>query len=347
MENHYLTIRARIPLEYYIKFSEWVPRLDSPLHLTLKEKISDCKLYTSDENIRECNRHWINPQTSEPLTFEEILQRDLIYANEISIDFRIEGIESDTLSRLKNGEDNYGFAFEINCLIIDTINRFLYFVRNHLGQYVVELIPYHKKDLTLANFVEWNAEYKIDDEALWHAFRPAHFNRLTVETVPIVLLMSSPIKKQYISYMNSFIYNDQKSNMPKILVVNARTHFVNCNYRMALVEAVIALESTIKLFLQKAIGKRYGGHEISKREIESFWRDVGLSSMMLVGLRWWFSDEEIPDELLLTVFDAIDTRNNIIHNMQRRISREKTKEYLGAIFTLCDYITEEIDTNEN
>ena len=344
MENHYLRIRVNVPLRYRIVFNKWVPRLDNPLHLALKEKVT-CNLYISDENIVKCNGQWIKPKTRKPLNFEEILQLDKIDVDEISIELRLENIENEVLIKLKNGEEDYDFAFKINCLIIDTINSFLYFIRNELGQYFVELIPNYQKNWPLLNFSEWGAEYKIDKEDLWHVFRPAHCNRLPIEKMPAKLIEYSSINKDHISYLTSFIRDYQnKSDMRKILVVNAKGHFANHNYRVAIVEAVILLESTVKYFLEKSIGKRYGQHEISKHEIESFWMDVGLYNMVLIGLRWWFSTEEIPDNILQIAAEAINTRNNIVHRMQRSVPNEKAREYLGAIFTLCDLLMEKVNT---
>ena len=342
MEDHFLRIRAKLPLEYYIEFSKWVPRLDNPLHVALKEKVG-CDLYISNENIIECNP-LIDPKTRKPLNFKQILQSNYIHANEISIELRLQDIENKVLTKLKNGEEDYDFAFKINCLMIDTINSFLYFVRNELGQYFVELIPNEQKNWTLANFSRWSAEYRIDTEQLWHEFRPARYNRLPIEEIPQNVLKYSPIKKGHISSITSFIcegYN--KSDMRKILAVNAKMHFKNGNYRMALVEAVILLESTIKYFLEKSIGKKYGQHKITQHEIESFWMDVGLCNMVLVGLQWWFSTQEIPDNILQAAVEAITTRNNVVHNVQRSVSDQKVKKYLGAIFALCDFLIEVVD----
>lgn len=345
MKNHYLRIRVKIPLRCRIVFNKWVPRLDNPLHFTLKEKVT-CNLYISDENIMKRNRQRIKPKTRKPLNLEEILQLDEIDVDEISIELRLENIENKVLIKLKNGEEDYDFAFKINYLIIDTVNSFLYFIRNELGQYFVELIPNYQKNWPLLNFSEWGAEYKIDKEDLWHVFRPAHCNRLPIEQMPANLIEYSSINKDHISHLTSFIRDYQsKSDMRKILLVNAKTHFANHNYRVALVEAVILLESTAIYFLEKSIGKRYGQHEISKHEIKSFWMDVGLCNMMLIGLRWWFSTEEIPDNILQITAEAINTRNTIIHRMQRSVSDEKAREYLGAIFTLCDFLMEKINAD--
>jgi len=72
---------------------------------------------------------------------------------------------------------------------------------------------------------------------------------------------------------------------------------------------------------------------------------VGLYNMVLIGLRWWFSTEEIPDNILQITAEAINTRNTIIHRMQRSVPNEKVREYLWAIFTLCDLLMEKINAD--
>jgi len=342
MSNSNLKIKVKIPTDYRIEFNKWIPNSDNFMHFIIDDDV-ECVIYFSNENIKE-NNNWVNPTTRKPLSFNEILTNDWIYANEISFILILKNVNEKLLLKVKNGERDDSLAYKINSLIIETINRFSYCIRNELGHYYIKEIPPYYKNWCLANFAKWKAKFKIGDEEQWKDLKLASCNRIPIEKVPAVLIDKDPIKKEHIPLIKEFIMNkNKKSSIQKILSTNIKMHYKEMNYRVALIEAIIVLETVLNEFLQKTIGKNFKQHIISTEEIKTFWIDVGLSKMIRVGLRWWFSEEELSNEILIDIGEAYNTRNNIIHNSQREVLKEKIKIYLSSIFYLCNFLIQKVN----
>ncbi len=65
------------------------------------------------------------------------------------------------------------------------------------------------------------------------------------------------------------------------------------------------------------------------------YRRYGLTAFVSFVLPILFAPSTLPDEVLTTCREAIAERQNVIHGGQRRVDREKLRNFLDGIQSLC------------
>jgi hypothetical protein len=65
---------------------------------------------------------------------------------------------------------------------------------------------------------------------------------------------------------------------------------------------------------------------------------VGLRGVLTFVLPAYLSAEELSDELLQALQDALDVRNNVIHNRQRDVDQVRLRRGIHAIRRFCSLV---------
>ena len=120
--------------------------------------------------------------------------------------------------------------------------------------------------------------------------------------------------------LSSFITEKRgRVRMSDVLIANSLQHLSHKNGRLALVEAVTALESTVKRLMPKAAARLPGSPKVTAKQIDKLMNEAGLRLVTDIGLKLaaphaGFQDSDINDAV-----KAIEERNRIIHNDQREV----------------------------
>jgi len=129
--------------------------------------------------------------------------------------------------------------------------------------------------------------------------------------------------------------SDIEYDISKIFLLNAKDACVLEDYRLALIESVIALEITLSNFIRER-GRVLG---ISKDRLEEFIVRVGLTGNFTVVLKMLLPGVKLPeDEIYEECTGAITIRNKIIHEGRREVHQVEAEKKIIAIEKMINFI---------
>ena len=115
------------------------------------------------------------------------------------------------------------------------------------------------------------------------------------------------------------------------LISNSLKHLDENNGRMATLESVIALEAAINRLLPKVISRLPGVPQIEQSQISKLIEKAGLRATATVGLMLIQTPAGLNPEDIQIVGEAINARNNVVHNQGRLVEVALARQYVGAI----------------
>jgi hypothetical protein len=233
-------------------------------------------------------------------------------------------------------------ADEIFDLIVNHANRLIAFVRAQKGQYWIEEYELlDGKDLhnlgDSPNQVRTKARF--DDDSEWFSWYPPFH--------PITIVVHTGENSRFLSIEDwqhawQFVSSQRNTDLVLELLVNAESLHRNGHERSAVTEAITALEVALHRFAKNPQSKRILSAVIDTRfgieKVEKIVSHLGFSTSLSLLLPLIFSEEELSSELLRTCRDALDQRNNVVHNGQRSVSNLSTM--LDAIRMLSKFLAQ-------
>lgn len=143
--------------------------------------------------------------------------------------------------------------------------------------------------------------------------------------------LSADKKNQLIDSLKKEIEVD----LSKILLLNSKDACLQEDFRLAIIEAVAALEIVLYRFI------KYQGNklEISVKLTNSFIKDAGLTGNISEVLKMLTSGfEQIDSEIIQDCKGAIKIRNKIIHQGFRDVHSTDTEKRVISIGQMIDYL---------
>lgn len=114
--------------------------------------------------------------------------------------------------------------------------------------------------------------------------------------------------------------------------------------RSALTEAVTALESAISEFVNRPDVEEAFKPRMTERmnvtSLKNWYKRIGLSGTMNYLFPLIFPEDKLPTEILKGCQNAVMERQNVVHNGQRDVSKDKLTIHINSIKRLC-WILEE------
>lgn len=126
-----------------------------------------------------------------------------------------------------------------------------------------------------------------------------------------------------------------QKHLTEELLLGAKTFFHEEDYRMAVLEAVIALDIMIASLIRK-IGRSRG---ISEGSLKNFLKEVGLARSMKVVLKMIIPDRLPDDDVLKACKTANTLRNKIVHEGKLNVSESEATEAIQNIEAFIEHIT--------
>jgi hypothetical protein len=137
--------------------------------------------------------------------------------------------------------------------------------------------------------------------------------------------------RQVEAFVQQFVTVGSRAPIVDVFLANAFRHLEQENGRLAVVEAVIALEASLKEILPKLITGFADWPEIDEKLVDELIKAAGLSLTVKVILRGASKTLGISDSAIATIQESIAVRNNIVHQKQRVVPTDRAREYLRQI----------------
>jgi hypothetical protein len=208
------------------------------------------------------------------------------------------------------------FRNEIKSIFSDLYYRFIDIIRNHFHHYWLDTTLL--KDDNIWNNVLW-----LDEDNNWKPVFPKIIH--LVSEIHTFGLSETDWQE-----LGNRLQERKRTDMIETMIVNAITYLKTDNTRMAIVEAVTALEATFKQKLPKILSNIVSpplSDDLMDKTIENM--GLRLTSKLLfehLNNRMNFN----PDDCEL-VIDAIEVRNTIIHKKRASVDKKKASDMVTAI----------------
>jgi hypothetical protein len=142
----------------------------------------------------------------------------------------------------------------------------------------------------------------------------------------------------------AFVTSRARTDFVLDLLAAAEAHAVRGENRVALTEAVTALEAAVSRFMESPNAERLFEARVDSRvRVKSFpalFRQIGKTGTLGCVLPLLFPAERLPAALLEDCNNANADRNNIVHNQQLSVAPDKLARYLASIRKMCSLLRE-------
>lgn len=210
-------------------------------------------------------------------------------------------------------------------VVLRFLNRFVETVRIVTEEYWIEPIRY--QDVTEYEISFWDGKQNY----------PVVTAGFSFGTGGVAIGTGHPfiVKDEKMQEITNMLENELEFDVGNIFLLNSKDACLEEDFRLAIVEAVTALEIVLDRFIVKQM-KKSGK---SEGEIEDFIVNVGLVSKITKELKSLTKAmEQIDKETVQTCIGAIITRNKILHEGLQEISPNETEERIILIEKMITYL---------
>jgi hypothetical protein len=333
-------MKVPIPYEVYgvnrfpLVFSRWFPLGDENA-ITINLEDASVKLWFD----KTCTSHVFD------IDWDKIDQRINLLCGHVLVDVTIKRMSENLISKIINNEEYIDIGIEVYTLAITYVNRFISFCKNILGQFWLREYIFDT-DLIDQAFIEWEAKAKFQDDN-WFRWKP------TNKTFIKCGVSEYADRKRYLSNDKwSEIEKYVKSNKRPSLVLELLSNAEDLNRlgrrRNALIEAVTALEVAINNF-----GRAFKNElpqsitsiltRVNMQSLPKYINHLGLEATCHYLLPLLIAEDIFGKNSFQICWDAINERNNVVHNGQRDIDPKKLPIYLTTVRNLCETLEQMCD----
>ena len=208
--------------------------------------------------------------------------------------------------------------------VIHFLNRFIDAVRYSTQQYWIEHVRY--QDLSSYSVSYWDGKQSVQ--------AVKKFIDLGVGGIKVSLANPFQVEPEIESNLRDLLLHERPLDLGKMLLLNSKDACLQEDFRLAIIEAVIALEVVLYNFITvrgKAIG-------LSKEKLELI-KKVGLTGKINRELKKLTNGlEQIDDGTLNECTAAITMRNGILHRGLTDVASTDTEKRILAINRMVDYL---------
>jgi hypothetical protein len=118
------------------------------------------------------------------------------------------------------------------------------------------------------------------------------------------------------------------------ILLQAKSFFEQENFRMAILEAVIALEIVVSSIIRRLAAEK----GISEDDTENFMVNVGLTGELKIVLRLLILESLPTEEVMSGCKGAISIRNDIIHRERLSVSQREAEDAINNIEMFINHV---------
>lgn len=210
-------------------------------------------------------------------------------------------------------------------MVLRFLNRFIEVVRYVTEEYWVE--PTRYPDILSFKVFYWDGKKR----------HPAGIHLISTGVGGVAMGTGHPfqIKDEKMQELKDILRNESKLDAGKIFLLNSKDACLQEDFRLAILEAVTALEMVLYRFISKR-GEQLG---ISRDDLENHIINVGLTGNISVVLRMLAEGLEQPaTETLRMCKGTIKIRNKILHEGLRDVSSTNTEKRIIAVEKMIEYL---------
>ena len=143
------------------------------------------------------------------------------------------------------------------------------------------------------------------------------------------------IDEKQMKQLNDLLLTEGELDTSILFILGAKDACLQEDFRVATIESVTALEIVLSNFIKKQ-GKKL---RISKKELNNFIKEVGLTGNISIVLKMLTKGlEQIDDDTIATCKGAITTRNKILHEGLREVYSTDAEKRIVAIEKMLEYL---------
>jgi hypothetical protein len=263
----------------------------------------------------------------------------------------------DVIEALRSRQHNdslESFYRELYDLIVAVYRPLASYIRNIARQYWLEPV-FHERRVIYGNYLQNHCHDSVwlDTDGTWQPlFFGLHDTKEVVYLEPNTVaeitfenqlvddseypfgedrVKAKPIDTQMWSELATFIQEGKEAPIITVLIANSLNHLETGNSRLAIIEAVIALEVSIHMFVPKLIAHIPGADVIDRDSLNALIKKMGFGPFSRLGLSTIKGIIGLADKDVGEVHRAVEVRNNIVHNSQMNIDRREAQRYVYAI----------------
>ena len=321
-----LYLKAKLPFENKIMFKEFLPETkDKGIHFSLQEGNYQIIIYLSDRKSQLKNI------SSIPCDPEELKRYENLFCGSLTMEIEMLNPDSNIIKALENNQPNEEterLGQEIMNIILETHRGIVNYFRDIAEQYWVDHLtvdPRNYQNLLDFTFeVKW---FSSTDE--WKRFSIVRKNI----SYASITLFKNGVNQEMWDEISSFISNNHgKAPMIKTLISDSYQLLAQNNGRLAIIEAVTALEHSIKIFLPMILPMLSDSRlTIDKRLLDKLMHKAGLSLLIKWALKLIQPSISISDDDIQICLDAIGVRRNIVHGAMREIGIIEARKFVSTI----------------
>ena len=135
------------------------------------------------------------------------------------------------------------------------------------------------------------------------------------------------------NFVQAFLNDGKRASVIDVLIANSLQHLAQQNGRLAVIEAVIALEGmlVVKGGLSKVLADVNHETQLDSKLIDKLVEKTGLRLGVKVLLKANAKRVGIDDDDIDDALEAIEVRNGVIHQKRNHVDLDKAKNYVFVI----------------
>jgi hypothetical protein len=339
-----MLVTLRLPFPKLLVFRGFLPETKAEgVHLRLSEGRYTATIYMSDRKTQSAN---VSDIPSSP---EDLAQYVELFCKELTMELEIMEIDAEVLAdlqgdRITDKTEEFGRA--LSQVIIGVYNNLIDYFRNIAREYWLQpltLSPYSSRS-PQGYFNRWQAMW-LDEKGAW---RRLLIGKYVNQGSTSVAGEDDYVNKDKWLEIASFIEGGKQAPMIAVLLANSLQHLDQLNGRLAIVEAVAAIDAYVNFFLPtlllrlpeaaKKLTKEIREAQelpdsttIGKGHVEKFIEAKGLRRTVDEVFKIIRTEVGLLTEDVKNVRDAIAERNQVLHFSKRGVEISKARGYFSAI----------------
>jgi hypothetical protein len=324
-------LRLNLPFEDGgLLFRGFLPETEADaLHLRLGDDKYHITLYLSDRE-----KQLSGFIADLPTDAEQLRKHLTIECEALTVEIGVAQPDPDVVNALEAGtptEKTEMFGQDVFRVVMQVYNGVVSFCRNILK--LSNLTPTSVDPRNYENFLDARCDaHWLDSKGQWRRFL---VDRKPTVHISLTAWPAGLDRSRWVE-MGSFVEKGRQAPMIDVLMVNSLQHLRQENGRLAVVEAVIALESAIEQLMPKAMLNLPGAPQLTEEEVHTGLEKLGLRYVTEVVLRVIGNWAKLEPEVIDNVIKAVEARNRVLHSAQRRIEVEEAKRYIRAIRSVIE-----------
>ncbi len=331
----YLTVRHRVEIPLYnivgvpaLTFRSWFP-LENEDKIVISHSEYDIELWFDDSCLHDSQRN-------EDLSMRA--RRRNVLCKKIIVDVTIKKVSQELISFLKRNirtkvEKNEILEKEaqklgelVYHLCSRTVNRLINYSRYIKGQYWLDELAEDKDRISDFNAQSnTKATDNIEDEESWFQWRPIHYGTIYIPYQSD----EEYISKEDWKFIKEFVNSENRIDFSLELLSRAKVLRSFGYGNNAVIDSIIALEIALNEFSKKPNREKLieagMSIEIELSSLDKTIAHLGFTASVNYLLPLILPKDLVNKDTFQSVNEIISIRQNIIHNGQKKVHKDKFK----------------------